>query len=266
MPNYGDPNYWNERYAQCDGSMFDWLEDFSSLKGLLDQFIKPHFKILVIGCGNANFSEDLYDAGYHHVWNIDISQVVIEQMKKRNQKREGMHYEIMDACNLKYPDNFFDVAIDKSTIDAILCGDNAFLNTAIMLKEAQRVLREDGGTYIAISYGKPSTRSLHFQRPFLSWSLKEFILSPVDAQNEEDKEEKSHYIYVCTKQHDWQKVYQENFEPVILQLILHEKNMANNKEEDDDDEESQDLNDSKPMDSRFFSKEQSELGSRPNSA
>lgn len=42
----------------------------------------------------------------------------------------------MDIINLKYDDNFFDVAIDKSTIDAILCGDNAFLYTAIMLKEA----------------------------------------------------------------------------------------------------------------------------------
>ena len=41
----------------------------------------------------------------------------------------------MDVINLKYDDNFFDVAIDKSTIDALLCGYNAFLYTAIMLKE-----------------------------------------------------------------------------------------------------------------------------------
>ena len=83
-------------------------------------------------------------------------------MKKRNKKRDKMKYEVMDACNMKYPDNFFDVAIDKSTIDAVLCGDNAFLNTAVMLKEGQRVLKEDGGVYIAISYGKPVTRSFHF--------------------------------------------------------------------------------------------------------
>lgn len=122
----------------------------------------------------------------------------------------------MDACNLKYPDNYFDVCIDKSTIDALLCGDNAFLNTAIMLKEGQRVLKEDGGKYIAISYGKPSSRSFHFERTFLSWTLKEYIFSPVEAESDKDKEEKSHYIYVCTKNADWRRIYAENFEPGIL--------------------------------------------------
>lgn len=57
-------------------------------------------------------------------------------MRKRNAHRKGMVYEVMDVCNLKYPDNYFDIAIDKSTIDALLCGDNAYLNTAMMLKES----------------------------------------------------------------------------------------------------------------------------------
>lgn len=56
-------------------------------------------------------------------------------MAKRNFSRNKMKYEVMDCCNLIYEDNFFDVVIDKSTIDAILCGDNAYLNTALMLKE-----------------------------------------------------------------------------------------------------------------------------------
>jgi ubiquinone/menaquinone biosynthesis C-methylase UbiE len=115
----------------------------------------------VLGCGNANFSEDLYEAGFENVWNIDISPVVINQMKQRNAHRPKMKYQVMDVCDLKYPDNYFDVAIDKSTIDAILCGDNPFLNTAIMLKESQRVLKE-GGVYVGISYGKPSSRSFHY--------------------------------------------------------------------------------------------------------
>lgn len=42
--------------------------------------------------------------------------------------------EVMDVRHMTYPDNFFDIAIDKSTIDALLCGNNAFLNVAIMLK------------------------------------------------------------------------------------------------------------------------------------
>ena len=110
-----------------------------------------------------------------------------------------MVYEVMDVCDMTYPDNFFDVAIDKSTIDAILCGDNPYLNTCLLLKESQRVLKEDGGLYIAISYGKPETRSVHFERKCFSWALKEYIFYPVNYKDEKEKEEKSHYIYVCTK-------------------------------------------------------------------
>lgn len=79
-------------------------------------------------------------------------------MKERNKHRSNMYYEVMDVCNLKYPDNFFDIAIDKSTIDALLCGDNAFVLVALMMKETQRVLKEKGN-YFGISYGKPNTRS-----------------------------------------------------------------------------------------------------------
>ena len=44
--------------------MFDWLENFESLKEIMSDFIKPEHKILIIGCGNAKLSEDIYDSGY----------------------------------------------------------------------------------------------------------------------------------------------------------------------------------------------------------
>jgi ubiquinone/menaquinone biosynthesis C-methylase UbiE len=143
----------------------------------------------------------------------------------------------MDVCDLMYPDNYFDCIIDKSTIDAILCGDNAYLNTALLLKEAQRVIKEDSGKYIAISYGKPETRSIHFQRPFLSWDLNEFVFYPVDFKDEKDKDEKSHYIYICTKNKKWREVYDQNIEPELIKLILHEKNSGILAEEDGDSDE-----------------------------
>jgi len=66
----------------------------------------------------------------------------------------------MDVRDLKYEDNTFDLAIDKSTIDALLCGDNSFINVAIMIKEVQRILKT-GGIYMIISYGQPENRNLH---------------------------------------------------------------------------------------------------------
>lgn len=56
-------------------------------------------------------------------------------MKERNKERAEMKYEVMDVRDIKYPDHYFDIAIDKSTIDALLCGDNAYLNVANMMKE-----------------------------------------------------------------------------------------------------------------------------------
>ena len=57
-------------------------------------------------------------------------------MKARNQdKRPNMKWEIMDCRDLKYNDEFFDLVLDKSTIDALLCGDKAYLNVALMLNE-----------------------------------------------------------------------------------------------------------------------------------
>ena len=32
-----------------------------------------------------------------------------------------MRWEIMDACNMSYEDQSFDVVIDKSLIDTIMC-------------------------------------------------------------------------------------------------------------------------------------------------
>lgn len=113
----------------------------------------------------------MYDAGFHNIWNMDISPIVIGQMKERNKEREGMHWEVMDVCDMKsYENNFFDIAIDKSTIDALLCGEFAFVNVAKMTNEVQRVIKE-GGYYFVVSYGDPETRTQHFGRRHLDFTL-----------------------------------------------------------------------------------------------
>lgn len=40
----------------------------------------------------------------------------------------------MDCRSMRYADETFDMVLDKSTIDALLCGDRAYINTALMLK------------------------------------------------------------------------------------------------------------------------------------
>jgi len=69
----------------------------------------------------------------------------------------------MDVRDMTYDDNFFDFIVDKSTIDALLCGDNSFINVAIMTKEIIRSLKLEG-IYMIIYYGKKENRIFHLVR------------------------------------------------------------------------------------------------------
>jgi 2-polyprenyl-3-methyl-5-hydroxy-6-metoxy-1,4-benzoquinol methylase len=41
----------------------------------------------MIGCGNSLLSEQMFDAGYTNITNIDISPIVISQMEKHMQDK-----------------------------------------------------------------------------------------------------------------------------------------------------------------------------------
>jgi EEF1A lysine methyltransferase 4 len=83
--------YWEERFAE-EGE-YEWLASWSSVSELLEQSLPPREsnpKILVVGCGNSEFSAGLYDAGWTDVTSIDFSEVVIQNMEQRNIDRAGM--------------------------------------------------------------------------------------------------------------------------------------------------------------------------------
>lgn len=86
-----------------------------------------------------------------------------------------------------------------------------------MLKEAQRVLKS-GGVYLAISYGNPESREFHFFREFLSFDLKTYSLSDVSESDEVEKEEKTHFVYVCTKNADADEICDKYYDIVIKKL------------------------------------------------
>lgn len=153
----------------------------------------------------------MYDDGYKNIDNMDISEVCIKQMEERNcTTRPEMDWKVMDCRNCEYPDNTYDLIIDKSTIDAMLCSNNAFFNVAIMLKECQRVLKT-GGYYVAISYGLPSNREFHFQRQHLSFNMKTFELKRICK----DGGISLHYIYICQKQANSKTKLQANYDMVM---------------------------------------------------
>jgi len=247
MPNYGNASYWEERYKSCDDSTFDWLENYATLKDIISSLNIPKDtgRILNLGCGNSEFSENMYCDGYKNINNIDISKNVIKAMSQRNKDKEGMTYEVMDVRNLKYEDNCFDLAVDKSTIDALLCGDNAFINVAKMIKEVQRVLKV-GGYYMIVSYGTPEYRMLHLNRKFEKFKIE--ILKIEKDFVEEDGYDKHHYIYLCQKLEGADEISQKFFDSTLDELIKQQKMEEEEEEEVETEKDEKDENTEKEID------------------
>ena len=119
MPIYGDAKYWDDRYRKDEGKLFDWLESWQTIKELLQVFMTRESTIINLGCGNSRIHEEMYDDGYHHILNVDISGVVINSMAMWRPEMNFLKMDVTDMTSLE-PESF-DVALDKSTIDALLC-------------------------------------------------------------------------------------------------------------------------------------------------
>lgn len=53
----------------------------------------------------------------------------------------------MDAMNMSFENESFDVVFDKGTLDAILCGNNSFDNARKMISGVFRILKPNGLDY-----------------------------------------------------------------------------------------------------------------------
>eukprot|EP01012_Entosiphon_sulcatum_P031636 TRINITY_DN4027_c0_g1_i1.p1 TRINITY_DN4027_c0_g1~~TRINITY_DN4027_c0_g1_i1.p1 ORF type:complete len:229 (-),score=40.08 TRINITY_DN4027_c0_g1_i1:86-772(-) len=196
MPEYGKNDYWDERYKAND-TTFDWYVSYEPLKEIMAPFLKPDSKILMIGCGNSRLSAQLYDAGFPLITNIDISDVVITQMKSRYKDLDKMEWIKMDATQLTFPEACFDLVIDKGTTDALLCGSNSFHNVYQMNKGISRVMRK-GARYVVVTYGQPDTRIDHFRRKKLNWEVEhKTVDKPVFSSDSAPSS--NYHVYVMTK-------------------------------------------------------------------
>ncbi|CAI5484074.1 unnamed protein product [Closterium sp. Yama58-4] len=221
-PSYGDAPYWDARYEkEGPEKTFDWYQQYTALAPIFDIYMDKASKVLMVGCGNAVLSEDMVQNGYQDIWNIDISSVVVDFMKKRNSDIPQLKYDTMNVCSMGFDESAFDVVLDKGTLDAILCGNNSVENASAMLSEVCRVLKP-GGKFLLITYGDPQVRLSHLRVDTLKWTVKVHALPRPGASaevcppwslvpmkfrsngqmvpNGEDLEGGNvHYIYVCTK-------------------------------------------------------------------
>ncbi|KAM0836568.1 hypothetical protein ACQ4PT_062240 [Festuca glaucescens] len=217
---YGEAGYWDARYVEEGGTPYDWYQRYAALRPFVRRFVPPASRLLMIGCGSALMSEDMVADGYREIINIDISSVLIEMMRKKYFDLPQLQYMQMDVRDMsKFSDESFDCAIDKGTLDSLMCGVEAPLSAAQMVLEVDRLLKP-GGVFMLITYGDPSARIPHLNQPVCSWKISLYILPRPGFKGKERRsvfdpvplaesgrlpdgfipeDPDSHYIYVCKK-------------------------------------------------------------------
>lgn len=141
---------------------FEWLTSASSLKPILDDAIEPSSsstrRALHVGCGSSTVGEYLVqELGYNHVVNVDKDGATLRQMEARWQQQQhpddGDRLSFCEVDLVKdeipYPSGYFDIVIDKSTLDCTLCSDEA---TAALLCQVYKSLTAHAGVYVVISF------------------------------------------------------------------------------------------------------------------
>lgn len=151
---FGSARYWERFFRQRGQRPFEWYGAFPELCPVLRKYVRPRDKVLVVGCGNSELSEQMYDVGMcEDIVNIDINDTVIHQMQERSRsKRPKMSYLLMDVLQMDFPAAHFQVVLDKGTLDAILTDEEEATLDKVhkMFGEISRVLQV-GGRYLCVS-------------------------------------------------------------------------------------------------------------------
>ncbi|KAG1691333.1 hypothetical protein DVH05_026997 [Phytophthora capsici] len=167
---YKEKGYWDSRFDSEES--YDWLARYENVAELLAKYVRPTDRILMVGCGNSTFSIDMYQAGFHHITNIDFSRVVIERMSaKYSEAMPQMKWIEADMTKLRdtFSPETFDVVIDKAAMDALMCDEGdvwspseAVIEQAAAMCSGITSVLVPQGTFVQISFAQP-----HFRKRFL---------------------------------------------------------------------------------------------------
>jgi ubiquinone/menaquinone biosynthesis C-methylase UbiE len=140
-----------DKREDCIQNDEEYKKHFSNIKfysisrssfGYRDKLLYSNIKnktVLDYCCGNGEIGIEMAKRGASKVHGIDISSVAIENAKKLSQEEkveERCSYQVMDAENMDYADNTFDIIHEYGALHHV--------NLPVALKETARVLKPDG--------------------------------------------------------------------------------------------------------------------------
>jgi 2-polyprenyl-3-methyl-5-hydroxy-6-metoxy-1,4-benzoquinol methylase len=154
-------SYWEKFFGKRGDAAFEWYGEWKDLHEHITPHLRASSEVLVIGCGNSDFSEQMWDNGYRHLLSIDYSETAIRQMRAKSLARhgglqpEGLRYEEMDLHAIRAADGAFDVVMDKACLDALVTDGSlaVFRDVSTMIDETLRVLKAEAGSgkYICVT-------------------------------------------------------------------------------------------------------------------
>lgn len=162
--DYGDREYWDERYSTLQGR-YEWYSvDMWDLEATLEPIKKAmatlrrrassqRVRCLELGCGTSSIGPQLASLEGFDVVCVDYSYVVIELMKSKFGETSFLSWVWADATELAalYADSSFDLIIDKGCLDAMCCKRDHRMRQYVL--EMRRLLRQDMGVGILVSHG-----------------------------------------------------------------------------------------------------------------
>ena len=204
---YSKAQFWEDRMKETKG-FFDWYVEFDELKRYIEKTgISAESRILMVGCGNSKVSEQMYDAGYKNIVNVDIAPSIIKLMKDYHDKKEKfMEWTVMDCMNMTFEDQSFDLVIDKGTIDAVICGDD--LQPSLQITREMCRITKKSGHVVLVSNAAPQGRKMLFED---SIPIKDF---------------ETHFSKVClSDKSDLINIMRHNLKDKPMSAIMKDKTM-----------------------------------------
>jgi SAM-dependent methyltransferase len=156
--DYSASAYWNDRYSR-DPSEYEWFQSWPDFFPFLRDIVATSGAALNVGCGSSPMPVALLELGFTRVLSVDVSDVVIAQMRARYADERRLEWRVMDCANIECDDASFDFVVDKGTIDALYCGSAAGEVVPKTLAEVARVLRGQC-VFVCVSFAAPCARAM----------------------------------------------------------------------------------------------------------
>jgi SAM-dependent methyltransferase len=178
--NYGDPVYWERKYAkdsQHDVNFeagFDLYCPFEAVFPIIDGHINhtiPH-RVLIIGVGRSDIIDVLLAKNFKAITAIDTSPIIISKLLSKYHDEPSIDIILMDVTSMAgLTDKSYTLVIDKGCIDCLFCGIDYVSQVRAAYKEVYRVLRPLS-TFFSISHAMPTSRVPYLRD--IDWEIQTF--------------------------------------------------------------------------------------------